>query len=60
MWVNHLDGDARDLGRKVHDVLLIDKGGFPLNKDRRRAAVLHQWDRCNRWMAPNTKTWHCP
>ena len=52
MWVNHLDGEARDLGRKVHDVLLIDKGGYPLNTDKRRAVVLHQWDRCNRWMSP--------
>ena len=46
---------------KDNQILIIDpKYGHFLNEDHQRAAIIHQWDRCNRWMKPVIETLFLP
>ena len=34
------------------DVVVTDRAGYVLNADGQRAPVVHQWDRCFKWIYP--------
>ena len=40
----HIDG--------LRDIIQTDSAGFVLNADGQRAPVVHQWDRCFKWIHP--------